>query len=112
MRIKGFNSIVGKIVMTIVFALVIGFIYIAPAFSRDGDDRRGYNDDRRGYNTQGRYRQDRYEHGRYVYDHGRRVYQPRTYYHPEPVYAPPPVVYYPEPEPSPGISLVFPIIIR
>ena len=92
-----------SIVMAIVFASAIGGIYIAPAFGQ------GHND-RRGYNTQGRYQQDRYEYGRYVYVHGRRVYQPRTYYHPQPVYVPPPVVYYPEP--SPGISLVFPIIIR
>ena len=110
MRIKRFSSIPGNIVMTLVFALMIGSIYIAPAFGRDGDDRRGYYDDRRGYNTQGRYRQDRYMHGRYGYVHGRRVYQPRAYYYPEPIYAPPPVDYYPEP--SPGISLVFPIVIR
>ena len=103
MRIKGFSLIVGKIVMTIVFASMIGGIYIAPAFGRDGDDRRGYN-------TQGRYQQGRYEHGQYGYVHGRRVYQPRTYYHPQAVYGPPPVEYYPEP--SPGISLVFPIVIR
>ncbi len=60
MRIKRFSSIPGNIVMTLVFALMIGSIYIAPAFGRDGDDRRGYYDDRRGYNTQSRYRQDRY----------------------------------------------------
>jgi len=95
---KGFSLLVGKIVMTIVFASMIGGVYIAPAFGKDGGNRRGYK-------TQGRY-----EHGQYVYMHGRRVYQPRTYYYPQPVYAPPPVVYYPEP--SPGISLVFPIVIR
>ena len=97
MRIKSFSSMVGKIVMAIVFAAMIGGIYVAPAFAKDGNDRRGYN-------TQ------RYEHGQYVYEHGRRVYRPRPYYHPQPVYAPPPVVYVPAP--SPGISLVFPIVIR
>ena len=99
MSIKNFSSIV----MAIVFASAIGGITTAPAFGQ------GYND-RRGYQQQGRYQQDRYEYGRYVYVHGRRVYQPRTYYHPQPVYVPPPVAYYPEP--SPGISLVFPIVIR
>ena len=43
MRIKSFSSMVGKIVMTMVFAAMIGGIYIAPAFGKDGDDRRGYN---------------------------------------------------------------------
>ena len=42
MRIKSFSSMVGKIVMAIVFASMIGGISIAPAFGRDGDDRRGY----------------------------------------------------------------------
>jgi hypothetical protein len=95
MRIKNFSSIV----MAIVFASAIGGIYIAPAFGKDDNNRRGQN-------TQGRYQQGRYEHGQYV----RGRYVPRTYYHPQPVYAPPPVLYYPAP--SPGISLVFPIIIR
>jgi len=72
MRTKGFSLIVGKIVMTIVIASMIGGTYITPAFGKDGGDRRGYN-------TQGRYQQGRYEHGQYVYLHGRRVYQPRTY---------------------------------
>ena len=99
MRIKSFSSMVGKIVMAIVFASLIGGTYIAPAFGKNGDDRREYN-------AHGRYDHGRYEHGRY--EHGR--YVPRTYYHPQPVYAPPPVVYVPAP--SPGISLVFPIRIR
>jgi hypothetical protein len=80
---------VGKIMMALVFASMIGSIYIAPAF---GDDRRGRHEER-----------GRYEHGRRGY------YQPRAYYA-APVYAPPPVVYVPAP--SPGISLVFPVHIR
>ena len=104
MRFKNLSSIV----MAIVFASAIGGITTAPAFGQGYNDRRGYNT--QGQYTQGRYQQGRYEYGRYVYVHGRRVYQPRTYYYPQPVYVPPPVVYYPEP--SPGISLVFPIIIR
>jgi hypothetical protein len=104
MRIKSFSSMVGKIVMAIVFVTMIGSIYIAPAFGKDGDDRRGYN-------QQGRYEQGRYQHGRYQHGHYERGrYVPHTYYYPQPVYAPPPVVYVPAP--SPGISLVFPIHIR
>ena len=105
-RASKFSSTVGKIVMALVFASMIGGISIAPAFGRDDDRREGYN-------AQGRYAQGRYEQGRYVYVHGRRVYQPpRRYYYPAPVYAPPPVVYAPAPYQSPGISLVFPIRIR
>jgi hypothetical protein len=99
MRIKSFSSMVSKVVMATVFVSMIGGVYIAPAFGKDGDDRRGYN-------HQGRYQQGRYEHGHY--EHGR--YVPHTYYYPQPVYAPPPVVYVPAP--SPGISLVFPVHIR
>ena len=99
MRIKSFSSMVSKIVMALVFAAMIGGVYFAPAFGKDGNDRRGYN-------TQAQHQQGRYEHGHY--ERGR--YVPHTYYHPQPVYAPPPVVY--APAPSPGISLVFPIIIR
>ncbi len=80
---RKFRSTVGKVVMALVFALMIGSIAIAPAFARDNGRR---------------------EHGRY--EHGRRGY------YPQPVYAPPPVVYAPAPYQSPGISLVFPIHIR
>jgi hypothetical protein len=98
MRARKFSSIIGKIVMAVVLASMIGGMAIAPAFARDGDRRDGYRD--RG----------RYEHGRY--EHGRRYYQPRPYYYPPPVYAPPPVVYAPAPYQSPGITLVVPFHIR
>ena len=85
-RASIFSSTVGKIVMALVCASMIGGVFIAPAFARNN---KGY------------------------YKHGRRVYQqPYRRYYPEPVYAPPPVVYYPEPYQSPGISIVFPIRIR
>jgi hypothetical protein len=93
MRTRKFSSIIGKIVMAIVLASMIGGTAIAPAFARDGDRRDGYRD-----------------RGRY--EHGRRYYQPRPYYYPPPVYAPPPVVYAPAPYQSPGITLVFPFHIR
>jgi hypothetical protein len=92
-RVRIFSSTVGKIVMALVCASMIGGIFIAPAFGRD-------NDRREGYSKQGRYK------------HGRRVYQPPRRYYPAPVYAPPPVVYAPDPYLSPGISIVFPIRIR
>lgn len=98
-RARKFSSTVSKIVMALVFASMIGGIYIAPAFG--GDDYRGG-----GYDQRNRYEQRQYERG---YSHGRRVYQHRTYYS-APVYAPPLDFYVPTP--SPGISIVFPILIR
>ena len=93
-RVSKFSAAVGKIVMALVFASMIGGISIAPAFGRDNDRREGYD---RGH-----------ERGRPVYH---RPPPPRRYYA-APVYAPPPVVYAPAPYMSPGISLVFPIRIR
>jgi len=89
-----FRSTVGKIMMALACASMIGGIFIAPAFGADHDRREGYHKQRR-------------------YKHSRRVYQPpRPYYYPAPVYAPPPVVYAPDLYQSPGISIVFPIRIR
>ncbi len=89
-RARIFSSTVGKIVMALACASMIGGIFITPAFSDDHGRREGYQKQRR-------------------YKQSRRVYQPpRRYYYSEPVYAPPPVVYYPEPYQSPGISIVFP----
>ena len=50
-RARKFSSTVGKIVMALVFASMIGGISIAPAFGRDNDRREGHHE--RG----------RYEHG-------------------------------------------------
>ena len=93
------NSIVGKILMALIFASLIGGISAGPAFARDGyRDRgpaqRGWHDDR----------------GR-QWDRGRRVYRPHGYYRPGPGYGPP---IYPVPVPSPGVSifLPFPFDIR
>jgi len=99
-RVRKFSSTVGKIVMALVFASMIGGISIAPAF---GKDKNKNNDRREGYYDQGRN------------EHGRRTYQSHSgyYYYPAPVYAPPVVIYTPDPYQSPGISLFFPpIIIR
>ena len=89
-RARIFRSIVGKIVMALACASMIGGIFITPAYSEDHGRREGYQKHRR-------------------YKQSRRVYQPpRRYYYSEPVYAPPPVVYAPAPYQSPGITIVFP----
>jgi len=93
-RTRKFSSTVGKILMVLVFASMIGGISIAPAFGKDNGKHKWYYNQGRG--------------------HGQRVYyqQSRHYYYPAPVYAPPPVVYEPYPYQSPGISIVFPVNIR
>ena len=85
-----FGSAVGKIVMALACASMIGGIFIEPAFADDHGRREGY------------------QHGKYKYKKSRRVVQPRHRYYPAPVYVPPPVVYYPEPYQSPGIRIVVP----
>jgi len=88
-RARRFSSTVGKIVMALVCASMIGGIFIAPVFGAEYDGRRGYQ------------------------KHSRRVYhQPRRRYYRAPVYVPPPVVYEPAPYQSPGISIVLPFYIR
>ena len=85
-------SIVGKIMMAIIFASMIGVMSAESALGQDhyrrqGPPQRGYYDHRGGY------------------DHRGRVYRPRGYYYPAPRYGPP---IYTVPAPSPGISLFFP----
>jgi hypothetical protein len=89
-RAGNFRSTVGKIVMAVVCATMIGGVFIAPAFAEDRGGGKGY------------------QHGKHK--KSRRVYhRPPRHYYSEPVYAPPPVVYYPAPYQSPGISIVFPL---
>jgi len=89
-RARTFRSTVGKIVMALACASMIGGIFITPAYSDDHGRREGYRKHRK--------------HKQF-----RRVYQPpRRYYYSEPVYVPPPVVYAPAPYQSPGITIVFP----
>jgi hypothetical protein len=95
---KKIFSIIGTVMMALVFTALIDGLFIVPAFGQPpprGSDR------------------DRYERRRYDYDRwerGRRYYRPR--YYSAPVYAPPPI-YIPPPPPPPGISIFFPpIIIR
>jgi hypothetical protein len=112
------RTLVGKILIGVVFAVMIGNVEVAPALGKDNPtqnhdngyyensghlyaryDNRGHGYGR-GYVNRGRV----YNHGRYVNMHGRRVYQPYGYR--GRVYAPPPVVY--APPAAPGISIFLP----
>ena len=88
---SNFRSIVGKIMMGLVLAAMIGSINVVSAL---GQDRRKEDDRRR-------------------YTHGRGDYRPYGHYgHREKVYYPPPRVIY-APPPPPGISIFFPpVFIR
>jgi hypothetical protein len=90
-----FKSIVGKIMMGLVLAAMIGSIDAAPALGKDGKQGKAR------YENRGR------GNGHYVYERGRRVYRPYGYT--ERVYVDPPV-YYAPPRP-PGISIFFPPLI-
>ena len=92
-----FRSIVGKIMMGLVLAAMIGSIDAAPALAKDDHKRVERHD-----NGRSEHRGRGYDRGRYV--HGGGYYQPYGY-------APPPVIY--APAPPLGISIFFPpIIIR
>ncbi|MCR4310123.1 MAG: hypothetical protein NUW14_08965 [Deltaproteobacteria bacterium] len=93
-RARNISSTIGKIVMALVCASMIGGTFIAPAYADDHGRREGYRQHRR------------YKQSRRVYQPPRRHYY---YYYSEPVYAPPPVYYHPAPYQSPGISIVFPL---
>jgi len=91
-RAGKFGSTVGKILVALVFASMIGGVSIASAFDRYDDRRGGY------------YEYDQYEHGRRVRRSTRRYYRERAF-------VPPPVVHDPYRYQSPGIRLFFPIPI-
>ena len=95
-----FRSIVGKIMMGLALAAMIGSIGVAPALSKDEGKRGG----ERQVNGRSEHRGGGHDRGRYM--HGRDYYQPYGY-----GYAPPPVIYAPAPQPGIGIFLP-PIIIR
>jgi hypothetical protein len=106
-RTWNFRSIVGKVMLGLVLAVMTGSINVAPSYGDDGYNRgdrggRGHDRDRyeRGYRG--------HDRGNYYYRGGRRYYRQPVYQ--ERVYvAPPPVIYAP-PEP-PGFSLFLPPII-
>ena len=91
-RARKFRSTVGRIVLALVVALMIGGISITPAFARDNG--RGHGGGHAGHGRGGGHDRG----GGYGY-------------YPAPVYVPPPVVYDPYAYQSPGISLAFPIFI-
>ena len=95
-----FRSVMGKIMMVLTLATMIGSMEVAPALAKDDHKRMGKHDNGR-YEHRGR----GYDRDRYV--RGRRVYQPYGYS--ERVYVPPPVYY--EPPPPPGIGIFLPPII-
>ncbi len=99
---RNLRPTISKIVMALAVASVMGGMAITPAL---GDNRKGHQDQglHKGQNKGDR---DRPEY-RSVYQP---VYQEPYRYYSEPVYAPPPVYY--DPQPSPGISLFFPLDIR
>ncbi|HXE95335.1 MAG TPA: hypothetical protein VN642_02955 [Dongiaceae bacterium] len=91
-------SFMGKIMMGLVLAAMIGGLDVNPAIAKDDHEGKGRPD-------KDRYEQRRYDRGRH--DHRRPVY--RTYGYRERVYYPPPVVYLPPP-PPPGIDIFLPSI--
>jgi len=92
---RNFRPTIGRIVTALAVASVMGGMAMTPALGAD----KGWH--------KGEWKGDR-NRPVYVYDY-RPVYR-APYYYSQPVYAPPPVYYYPQP--SPGISLFFPIDIR
>lgn len=107
---KQFRATIGKIMMALALASVLGVTSIAPALAKDNDDRHD-NGLHKGQQRSERDHQDKRDERNDYRD--RRVpynYSAPAYYYSEPVYAPPPVYY--APQPSPGISLFFPLDIR
>ena len=96
------GSIVGKIMMGLVLAAMIGSADAIPAFAKDDHKEMGRHDNGRRDQRGRGYDRDRYEHGRRVY------YPDRSS---ERYYAPPRVIY--EPPAPPGIGIFLPpIFIR
>jgi hypothetical protein len=94
----------GKIVMAIALASAIGGLGMTPAFgaensNRGRDGNRDHATQNRGHNTD-RGRHDNRPQNRSTY----------RYEYAQPVYVPPPIYY--APQPSPGISLFFPLNLR
>ncbi len=88
-----------------VFAAVISGLLISTVFAdgNHGHGQAGHNGQHGNYGNHGNHRRNHYRHN----DHRDYRY---GYGYAQPVYVPAPVYY--EPQPSPGISLFFPIDIR
>ena len=98
------TSIVGKILMALIFASMISGLSAGPAFGKN--DNKGHGPQQRDWHDNRNWHDNRDWHN----NRGRDRYRPYRY-QPAPVYAPPPVIY--APLPSPGIGFFFPpIFIR
>jgi len=101
------RSILGKILLGLVLAVMIGSMDVAPALGRDGGHERWGRHDNGRYEDNGRWHDRRghrgyYNRNRHMYD--RRYYRPYGYR--QRAYGPPPVIY--APPPPPGIGIFFP----
>jgi len=104
-RTGNFRSKVGKIMLGLVLAAMIGGADVVPSFGENGHNRGERHGERR-YENRGR----GYDRGRHYVRGGRGYYRP-YYGYQERVYVAPPVVY--APPPPPGIHIFFPpVIIR
>ena len=92
-RTWNFRSIVGKMMMGLVLAAMVGSIDVAPALGKNDKHDKGRYE--RGYDRDHRYVKNKRVYG--TYGHGERVYVP-----PRVIYAPPP---------PPGIGIFFPPIL-
>jgi hypothetical protein len=97
-----FRYIVGKIMLGLVVAAMIGSADVIPSFGEGNHGRGGKQEGGRNEQRGRGHDRDRNEHGRREYrSHG---YRERGYFPPPVVYAPPP---------APGISIFFPpVVIR
>lgn len=111
---RNYGIIVGRIMLALVLAIMIGSMDVSPAFAKN--NKGGHDNGRSDYRGRG------YDHGKggygNPYEHGRPAYWPYGYSYgyrgsvyasPPVIYAPPPVIY--APPPPPGISIFFPPII-
>ena len=101
--IGDFRSIVGKIMMGLVLAAMIGSIHVVPALGEGDHEERGRHDNGRYEKNKGR-EHDRDRHVKRRHDNRRYDDRERVYVAPRVIYAPPP---------PPGIGIFFPpVFIR
>ena len=98
MQFQRFGPPMGKIMVALALASVLGGTTITPAFARENEARHDQGRHRGQHKVEQRRDRDEYRNRR------------DPYYYSAPVYVPPPA-YYP-PQPSPGISLFFPLDFR
>jgi hypothetical protein len=95
-----FRSIMGKIMLGLVVAAMIGSADVAPSYGKDNHSRGGRQGGGRNEHRGGGHDRGRNEHGGREY---------RSYGYREGVYVPPPVIY--APSPPVGIGIFFPSVI-